>query len=681
MSKKLVLAAVTLMLVLSNSFADFGSCEFNFGSDWDYLNENRSSGVAQSIDYATIWLNDASFNQYWHGDMASWCKDNNKTAVFYAYIIAKASGLGDADVGGGLDTDGAAWLKENFSQVKSRYENYASSIANHYGTDKPCIWLMEPDYYQYFSGPQTVKLSFDDASTYLNELMDIVQQHLPNALFSLDISPWNNDQQTYINAFDLDRFSFMHTSGGRTEAGNARIRMDSHNDVTWAEVSSISGKPIIADDGYGVGGGSTGHDASWDDENNLKARISDGVCAITQKSPDGTWGSTISSLKSTLASEDVKCYGEGGGSTGFSLNIADANGGSVTKDPDKSSYSEGSQVTITADPQSGWVFENWSGDASGTDATITVTMDSDKDITPVFKEIPSNEFTLTVNIEGSGTVDRNPEQSTYTGGTEVTLTANPTPGRSEFSGWSDGASGSDQTVTITLNSNQTVTATFTDTVEVDSIRVEAEDFSSKNGDALIVEDQGSYSNIGYIESGYSTTYEVDIPRSGDYTFEFSVACGVGSASFGVSVDDSDEGSVSFNGTQDAWQTYSTESLSGPVYLEAGQRTIQLNFDGPMNMDYFVLKLDPSSPVVFSRSKAKVSGITVLSTGSGFKAVLPANHQYRTYSLVDLSGRIIRSGYLAPNTKDVSFSNLNREVIFLRLEGENGTRVIRTAIIR
>lgn len=680
MSKKLMLAAVTLMLVLFNSFADFGSCEFNFGTDWDYLNENRGSGVAQSIDYATIWLNDPSFNQFWHGDMASWCKDNNKTPVFYAYIIAKASGLGDADVGGRLDTDGAAWLKDNFSQVKSRYESYASGIASHYGTDKPCIWLMEPDYFQYFQETQSVRLSYSDASSYMNELIDIIKSHLPNALISLDISPWNNDQQTYLNAFDLDRFSFMHTSGGRTEAGNDRIRMDNWNNVTWEEVSRISGKPIIADDGYGVGGGSTGHDASWDDVNNLKARIGDGVCAITQKSPNGSWGSTISSLKTTLASEDVKCYG-GGGSSGFSLNVADATGGSVTKDPNKSSYSEGSQVTLTAVPQSGYVFERWSGDASGTNATITVTMDSDKNITPSFKEIPSNEFVLTINIEGSGTVSKNPDQSTYTGGTQVTLTANPTAGRSIFSGWSGGASGADQSVTITLNSNQTVTATFTDTVQVDSIRVEAEDFSSKNGDALIVEDQGSYKNIGYIESGYSTTYTVDIPRSGDYTFEFRVACGLGSASFGLSVDGSNKGNVSFNGQTDQWQTYSMESLSNPVYLEAGQRTIQLNFDGPMNMDYFVLELDPSSPVIFSRSKVKASGINIFSAGSGFKAVLPANHQYRSFSLVDLSGRIIRSGYLAPSTRDLSFANLNREVMFLRLEGESGTRVVRAAVIR
>lgn len=679
MSKKLFLAAVTLLFTISTIFGDFGSCEFNFGTDWDYLNENQSSGVAQEVDYVTIWLNDDSFNEHWHGDMASFCSSNDKTAVFYAYIIAKTSGLGDADVGGGLDAEGAAWLKDNFEQVKSVYESYASGIANHYGTEKPCIWLMEPDYYQYFSGDQSVQLSFSDASDYMNELMDIVQSHLPNALFSLDISPWNNDQQTYINSFDIDRFSFMHTSGGRTEAGSERIRMDSHNDVTWQEVSSISGKPVIADDGYGVGGGSTGHDETWDDANNLKARISDGVCAITQKSPNNSWGSTISSLKSELSSEDVKCFGEASG--GFSLNISDEEGGSVSVDPEKSSYSEGSSVTLSAQPQTGYVFENWSGDASGSDATITVTMDSDKDITPVFSQLPSDQSVLTIEIEGSGTVTKSPDQNSYTNGTEVTLTAEPSPGVSEFSEWSGGVTGNEQTVTLTLDSDETVTATFNDTIQVDSVKVEAEDFDSKTGDKLVVEDNGDYSSIGYIESGYSTTYEVDIPRSGEYTLDFRVACGLGSASFDVSVDGSNEGTVSFNGQEEQWQSYSMESLSDPVYLEAGQRSIQLSFNDPQNVDYFVLKLDPSSPVSFNRPKTELRGVRILSSNTGFRAVLPAAHQYSSYSLVDLNGRVIRSGYLAPGTKNLSFGDLNNEVMFLRLEGEKGTRVVRATVVR
>lgn len=106
---------------------------------------------------------------------------------------------------------------------------------------------------------------------------------------------------------------FVHTSGGRTTGGSERIRGDAGNMVTWAQeraphsdrrwrrggiaeeevvsclcvrtqVHQASGRGIIADTGYGVGGVSMGHVASWDDEATLLARIADGVVAVTQVS-------------------------------------------------------------------------------------------------------------------------------------------------------------------------------------------------------------------------------------------------------------------------------------------------------------------------------------------------------------------------------------------------------------
>ena len=71
-------------------------------------------------------------------------------------------------------------------------------------------------------------------------------------------------------------------------------------------------------------------------------------------------------------------------------------------------------------------------------------------------------YSLTVNISPSagGSVSRSPNNTTYTAGTVVTLTATPASGYT-FSGWSGGASGTSSTTTVTMNANQTVTATFT----------------------------------------------------------------------------------------------------------------------------------------------------------------------------------------------------------------------------
>ena len=69
------------------------------------------------------------------------------------------------------------------------------------------------------------------------------------------------------------------------------------------------------------------------------------------------------------------------------------------------------------------------------------------------------QYALVANVVGSGTVARNPDQTTYNFGDVVTLTATPAAGWT-FAGWSGDLSGSANPQTITINSNKAVTATF-----------------------------------------------------------------------------------------------------------------------------------------------------------------------------------------------------------------------------
>ena len=59
-------------------------------------------------------------------------------------------------------------------------------------------------------------------------------------------------------------------------------------------------------------------------------------------------------------------------------------GGSVSLDPVGGSYSYGTDVTLTATASTGYVFDGWSGDASGTDSTVVLTVDADKAVTADF---------------------------------------------------------------------------------------------------------------------------------------------------------------------------------------------------------------------------------------------------------------------------------------------------------
>jgi len=131
--------------------------------------------------------------------------------------------------------------------------------------------------------------------------------------------------------------------------------------------------------------------------------------------------------------------------------------GSGSVSPSGGTYDEGTVVTLSATPGTGYEFSHWSGSASGTANPINITMNSNKSVTANFTEVQVPTYTLTTNVVGSGSVS--PSGGTYTEGTVVTLTATPASGWI-FDHWSGNASGTNTSTSVTMNSNKNVTATF-----------------------------------------------------------------------------------------------------------------------------------------------------------------------------------------------------------------------------
>lgn len=75
--------------------------------------------------------------------------------------------------------------------------------------------------------------------------------------------------------------------------------------------------------------------------------------------------------------------------TRFQYNLTLNVSGQGTTEPSSGThrYKEGTQATIAATPASGWEFSHWSGDVSGNQNPITITMNSDKTVTAHFKVI------------------------------------------------------------------------------------------------------------------------------------------------------------------------------------------------------------------------------------------------------------------------------------------------------
>jgi len=68
--------------------------------------------------------------------------------------------------------------------------------------------------------------------------------------------------------------------------------------------------------------------------------------------------------------------------------VSPSGAGSVS--PSGGEYESGVQVTLTANPASGYAFDHWSGSASGTTTTITITIDSDTSLIANFETVPIN---------------------------------------------------------------------------------------------------------------------------------------------------------------------------------------------------------------------------------------------------------------------------------------------------
>jgi hypothetical protein len=139
-------------------------------------------------------------------------------------------------------------------------------------------------------------------------------------------------------------------------------------------------------------------------------------------------------------------------------------GGTVTRVPDKPTYSAGEQIVLIATPLNGFDFVNWTGSVVDPNAISTsVTVNSNMTIIANFKagNNPAS-YTVTVvsNLPDGGTVTRIPDKPTYSAGEVIVLTATPANGF-DFVNWAGSvASPIAASTSVTVNANMTIIANF-----------------------------------------------------------------------------------------------------------------------------------------------------------------------------------------------------------------------------
>jgi hypothetical protein len=144
----------------------------------------------------------------------------------------------------------------------------------------------------------------------------------------------------------------------------------------------------------------------------------------------------------------------------LSSTVSPAEAGKITASPSASTYPEGTQVTLTPEPNENWVFKQWEGDVIGNTVPLQVTMTVNKSIIGIFVK---RDYPLNLKIEGEGTVDEkivpNPSGREYPHGTKVELKPIPKEGW-VFESWGGDLSGIETPQIITVDKEKNVIVKF-----------------------------------------------------------------------------------------------------------------------------------------------------------------------------------------------------------------------------
>jgi len=204
------------------------------------------------------------------------------------------------------------------------------------------------------------------------------------------------------------------------------------------------------------------------------------------------------------------------------------------------SIARGEMATVSVEPEEGWKFKGWEGDAAGPDDTLVLEMDGDKELTAIFEPI---KYSFRGKVEGQGEFYVSPKKETYRHGERLVLEVKPKEGW-RFVGWAGDAEGSENALELTIKQDKEVWAVFepieysfrADIEGQGELNVSPQKETYRYGESLVLE---ARANEGWQFSGWKgdasgegtkTTLEVDndlnvlavfTPR--EYSFSLNVS--------------------------------------------------------------------------------------------------------------------------------------------------------------
>jgi len=141
----------------------------------------------------------------------------------------------------------------------------------------------------------------------------------------------------------------------------------------------------------------------------------------------------------------------------FEIRRSTVGSGVVVAEPSGPYYSSGTVVTLRARPAWDSMLDGWSGDVSGTDTVVTITMNAHKRVTATFRRLKTCGLSVRPALHGSATLE--PSGGTYVEGSQVLMRAQAETGW-EFHEWTGDVNGTANPQGVVVNENKEVRAVF-----------------------------------------------------------------------------------------------------------------------------------------------------------------------------------------------------------------------------
>jgi hypothetical protein len=304
------------------------------------------------------------------------------------------------------------------------------------------------------------------------------------------------------------------------------------------------------------------------------ATINNGTCNITFAAPGTTGTATLTVFGYNKITYIATIQITGGGTQQYTVNVsANPNiGGSVTGG---GTYNQGQSCTVTASPNAGYTFTNWTenGNVVSTNRSYTFTVTANRTLVANFQAQPQN-YTVTVsanptnggNVTGGGT---------YQQGQSCTVTATANTGYN-FTNWTENGNvvSTQANYTFTVNSNRTLVANFTPqqytiTATADPVNggnvTGGGTFNYGNSCTLSATPAAGYTFVNWTKNGTqvstNATYAFTVTESAAYVAHFQLQ----TFTVNVTADPAEGGTVAGGGTFNYGETCTVTATANEGY--------------------------------------------------------------------------------------------------------------------